>query len=151
MINVEVSMKIVIQLVNRKYPHRQNAPALDSDNTTLRIVATVGLGVPLLLTSTLAIFHITLPSSSLLNPRMGEQERCFLSSGGHNVGRVLLLYHLPVLLIIIVNLAIFSFVVWEIVKTKSVRQKSMKNDSQHQNNNYKRELRKQAVCIPFHI
>ena len=127
---------------------RQNAPAVDSDNSTLRIAATVGLGVPLLLTGILAAFHLSLPSNSVLNPRMGEQEKCFLSSG-HDPSRILILYHLPILLIILLNLSLFSFVIWEIVKTKSVRNKSMKNDSQHGNNNYRRELRKQAVSICF--
>ena len=124
---------------------RPDAPAMDSDNTTLRIAATVGLGVPLLLTGVLAVFHISLPSTSMFNPRMGEQEKCFLSSGPNPI-RILLLYHLPILLIILVNLVLFSFIVWEIVKTKSVRHKSMKDDdSQHRINNYRRELRKQLV------
>ena len=123
---------------------RPDAPAMDSDNTTLRIAATVGLGVPLLLTGVLAVFHISLPSTSMFNPRMGEQEKCFLSSGPNPI-RILLLYHLPILLIILVNLVLFSFIVWEIVKTKSVRHKSMRDDSQHRINNYRRELRKQLV------
>ena len=80
----------------------------------------------------------------MFNPRMGEQEKCFLSSGP-SPNRILLLYHLPILLIILVNLVLFSFIVWEIVKTKSVRHKSMRDDSQHRINNYRRELRKQLV------
>ena len=140
---------LLLLLVNLSWTMtRQDAPAVDSDNSTLRIAATVGLGVPLLLTAVLAAFHISLPSNSILNPRMGEQEKCFISNG-HDPSRILLLYHLPILLIILLNLALFSFVIWEIVKTKSVRHKSMKNDSQHKSNNYKRELRKQAVSIRF--
>ena len=70
---------------------RDNAPAINSDNSSMRISSSFGLGVPLFLAGIVAAFHAFLPRYTgtlaeapwynLLNAKMGQQERCFISSG----------------------------------------------------------------------
>ena len=70
----------------------------------------VGLGIPLLLTATMASLHLLLPKGSLLNPevsfissvfvfeldpQVGEQDQCVVIAA-HPAARFLILYHLPI-------------------------------------------------------
>ena len=106
------------------------APTTNSDNATMRLSAAAGLGLPLLLTSLVATFHLVLPKDSLLNPLMGEQEGCILS-GQSSAGRVLLLFHLPILSIILVNLLLFILIVREIICTRRNSNRDIKHMTQH--------------------
>ena len=126
---------------------RDNAPAINSDNSSMRISSSVGLGLPLLLTAILASFHAFLPRYTgllseapwynALNPRMGQQERCFIGSG-EPLARVLLLYHLPIFCIVLLNTFFFSIIVRRIFDTK--RNSIIRNQNQATN-----ELQEQMV------
>ena len=118
---------------------RDNAPAINSDNSSMRISSSVGLGFPLLLTSILASFHAFLPQYkgvaaeapwyNVLNPRMGQQDRCFISLA--EPSRILLLYHLPIFCIVLINVFFFSVIVRRIFYTK--RNSIIRNQNQATN------------------
>ena len=118
---------------------RDNAPAINSDNSSMRISSSVGLGFPLLLTSILASFHAFLPRYkgvaaeapwyNVLNPRMGQQDRCFISLA--EPSRILLLYHLPIFCIVLINVFFFSVIVRRIFYTK--RNSIIRNQNQATN------------------
>ena len=134
---------------------RDNAPAINSDNSSMRISSSVGLGLPLLLTAILSSLHAFLPQYrglpsdqyrglpseapwyDVLNPRMGQLGRCFISSG-EPLGRVLLLFHLPIFCIVLVNTFFFFIIVRRIFYTK--RNSIIRNQNQATN-----ELQEQMV------
>ena len=126
---------------------RDNAPAINSDNSSMRISSFVGLGLPLLLTAILASFHAFLPRYrgklaeapwyDVLNPRIGQQGRCFISSG-EPLARVLILFHLPIFCIVLVNTLFFFIIVRRIFYTK--RNSIIRNQNQAAN-----ELQEQMV------
>ena len=126
---------------------RDNAPAINSDNSSMRISSFVGLGLPLLLTAILSSLHAFLPRYrglpseapwyDVLNPRMGQLGRCFISSG-EPLGRVLLLFHLPIFCIVLVNTFFFFIIVRRIFYTK--RNSIIRNQNQAAN-----ELQEQMV------
>lgn len=97
---------------------RVDAPAINSDNSFLRLASTMALAVPLILTTAIATFHISLDKESAGNPRMGELGRCFISTSSNHLARILLLYHLPILGIVLVNLFIFVSIVRMVYITK---------------------------------
>ena len=116
---------------------RDNAPAINSDNSFMRISSSLGLGLPLLLTTILASLHAFLPRYTgdlaeapwfnVLNPRIGEQDRCFISSG-QPWQRLLLLFHLPLFCIVLLNVFFFVVIVRRIFSTK--RNSIIRNQSQ---------------------
>merc|ERR1712013_812149 len=126
-----------------------NAPAINSDNSSMRISSSFGLGVPLLLTGIVAAFHAFLPRYTgnlaeapwynLLNPQMGQQERCFISSG-EPLTRVVLLFHLPLFGIVLLNIFFFLIIVRRIFNIK--RNSIIANQSQAT-----KELQEQMVKI----
>ena len=126
---------------------RDNAPAINSDNSSMRISSFVGLGLPLLLTAIIASFHAFLPRYSgkpseapwydVLNPRIGQRGRCFISSG-KPFTRVLLLLHLPIFCIVLLNTFFFFIIVRRIFYTK--RNSIIRNQNQATN-----ELQEQMV------
>ena len=126
---------------------RDNAPAINSDNSSMRISSSVGLGLPLLLTAIIASFHAFLPRYGglpseapwyeVLNPRIGQRGRCFISAG-EPFTRVLLLFHLPIFCIVLVNTFFFFIIVRRIFYTK--RNSIIRNQNQAAN-----ELQEQMV------
>ena len=93
---------------------RHDAPFLTSENSKLRIYLTTGIGVPLLLTATVAVLEAKAPSQSIFNPQIG-QTRCFLSRHGN---RTLLLLDLPLFIIALVNVVILLIIIRTVFKVR---------------------------------
>jgi len=116
----------------RSYLH-DSKDCFDYNSSTIRLSCAVGFGIPLLLTSILAAFHLFLEPFSILNPLMGEGASCLLSSPiqHESPSRALLLFHLPLFCIMIINASLL-IVIW--CNIRKTRRNSTRDPGKRENN-----------------
>merc|ERR1712198_282343 len=95
--------------------------AVDDIGSRFFVFSAVGWGVPILFSLTTLILQSTTSSESSFNPEIGI-ESCFVDD--HVPYRQLIFFHLPITLLLLVNLAGFFYCIVHIWKNNGNRQRS---------------------------
>merc|ERR1712037_694202 len=95
--------------------------AVDDVGSRFFVLSAVGWGFPFLFSVTTLIFQKSTDSESSFNPEIGI-ESCFVDD--HVAYRQLIFFHLPIFLLLLINLAGFIYCIVHIWKNNATRQRS---------------------------
>ena len=110
-----------------------------SDTIKILFYSAIGWGIPVLMTILLVAFHYCANHSSVLYPGVGDS-KCFFNGSYSD----LIFFYIPVMMILLTNLLIFSAMILKLVLAK-LETRNVRSTARH-NSDFKDQL----VCINFY-